>query len=52
MLGNRLNTNKNFADVIKNRAELTKTLVDVVETNVLPLSKKNLNYSQNRKICF
>ena len=52
MLGSALNTNKNFADANKKYAELTKTLVDVVETNVLPLSKKNLNYTKNRKICF
>ena len=52
MLGSALNTNKNFADANKKYAELTKTLVDVVETNVLPLSKKNLNYTKIEKFVF
>jgi len=45
-LNTQLNTNPNYAKANQTYSQLTKEIVDVVEKNVLPLSKNNLNFKK------
>ena len=52
LLGDQLNTNPSYKAGNEKFAELTNSLVNVVEANVLPLSKKKIDLNKIEKFVF